>query len=198
MKASSVKLGFPVILQGFFSHWLIQQVSASPRTISSYRDTFRLLLGYASEKVKKPPASLTMEDLDAPLILSFLDHLEEDRANTARTRNARLASIRSFMHYASAQEPLTLGVVQRVLAIPQKRFARPLIGFLSRAEIDAVCEAPDRSTWSGRRDRVMWITFYNLGARVSEMTGLQVGDITLGSSASARIHGKGRKAHRKL
>jgi integrase/recombinase XerD len=193
VRASLPRPTFPSILQDYFCKRLINQLNASPRTIASYRDTFRLLLRYLADRLKRGPTTITLEDLDAPLILDFLDHLERERANSARTRNTRLAAIRSFMQYAGVQEPASLAIVQRVLAIPRKRFARPLVGFLSREEVNAVLDAPDSSTWSGRRDRVMFATFYNVGARVSEVASLRVSDVTLGPSAQLRIHGKGRK-----
>ncbi len=168
-------------------------MNASPRTIASYRDTFRLLLQYAEGCLGKPPVTITLNDLDAHFVLGFLDHLEKGRGNSARTRNARLASICSFMQYAALRDPTALVVAQQIRAIPQKRFQRKVVGFLSRDEMNAVLEAPDRSTWSGRRDRVMFATFYNTGARVSEVIGMRVEDVSLGQSAHVRIHGKGRK-----
>jgi len=193
MENSMPKQSFPSILQSYFCQRLISQTNASPRTIASYRDTFRLLLRYVEERLKKPPVTVSLEDLDVPLILGFLNHLEKDRGNSIRTRNVRLAAIRSFIQYAAAQEPWALAIAQRVLAIPPKRFHRPLVGFLSREEMTAVLEGTDGSTWSGHRDRVMFATIYNLGARVSEIIGLRVDDVTLGPSPYVRIHGKGRK-----
>ena len=193
MRASLPKTTFPSILQDYFCQRLINQLDASPRTVASYRDTFRLLLRYLADRLKRGPATITLEDLDAPLILAFLDHLEKERANSARTRNTRRAAIRSFMQYVGVQEPASLALVQRVLAIPAKRHVRPLVGFLSREEINAVVDAPDSTSWSGRRDRGMFATFYNSGARVSELVGLRVGDVAFGPSAHLRIHGKGRK-----
>ncbi len=193
MKNSIQKNRFPAMLQNYFCQRLINQTNASPRTIASYRDTFRLLLQYIEERLKKPPVTISLEDLDAPLILNFLDHLEKKRGNGIRTRNLRLAAIRSFIQYASVQEPCMLAIAQRVLAIPPKKFQRPLVGFLSREEMTAVLNSPNESTWSGQRDRMMFATFYNLGARVSEIIGLQVQDVALGSSPHVRIRGKGRK-----
>jgi integrase/recombinase XerD len=193
MKVQSLKMGFPVVLQDYFGQRLINQLNATPRTVASYRDTFRLLLRFASDRLKKPPAAFSLADLNAPLVLAFLDHLEKARRNGIRTRNARLAAIRSFVHYASLQEPAWLATAQQVLAIPLKRFQRPLVGFLSREEINALIEAPDPSTWSGRRDRVMFATIYNVGARVSEAAELRVKDVALDQSAHVTIHGKGRK-----
>lgn len=184
---------FPTLLQDFFHQHLIAQRQASPRTVASYRDAFRLLLTYARDRLHKPPSAVTLADLDAPLLLAFLDHLESTRHNGARTRNARLAALRSFLHYASVRDPTALAVIQRALAIPTKRFDRPLLGFLSRAEIEALLAAPVRSTWSGHRDHVLFTTLYNTGARVSEIIGVRVADLVLEPVAHVRLHGKGRK-----
>jgi site-specific recombinase XerD len=181
------------LVQDFFSQRLLTQRNASPQTIASYRDTFRLLLVFAQHHAKKEPSSLSHDDLDAPLILAFLDHLEHTRHNSIRSRNARLAAIRSFMHYVALREPTALPHVQRILAIPMKRFDRPLLGFLSREEMQAIIDAPDNSTRAGQRDQVMFATFYNTGARVSELIALKIGDVTLEGSACVRLHGKGRK-----
>lgn len=193
MKRNSTAPTFPILLQDFFCQRLIAQRHASDRTVASYRDTFRLLLRYAQERLHKTPDELTLADLDAPLILGFLDHLEKKRHNTIRSRNARLVAIRSFFRYASFRDPAVLPLIQRVLAIPMKRFNKPLLGFLTLVEIQAVLEAPDRSTWSGQRDRVMLATFYNTGARVSEVIGMRVADLVVDRKASVRIRGKGRK-----
>jgi site-specific recombinase XerD len=190
---TTLSSSFPVLLQNFFSKRLIAQRQASPRTVASYRDTFRLFLRYAQDRKKKPASTLTLADLDAPLILGFLDHLERERHNTARTRNARLSALRSFLHYTALYDPATLPVIQRSLAIPTKRFDRPLVGFLSREEMEAILAAPERSTWSGHRDHVLFATMYNTGARVSEIVTLKVGDAILDQTASVRLHGKGRK-----
>lgn len=193
MKYSLHKPSFPAVLQDYFCLRLINQMNASPGTIGAYRDTFRLLLRYAEGRLKKSAVAITLEDLDAPLILDFLNHLEKNRGNSIRTRNARLAAIRAFMRYAAVREPAFLAVAQRVTAIPLKRFQRPLVGFLSREEMNAVLGAPDCTTWSGRRDRAMFTTFYNSGARVSEVSTLLIRDVTLGRSPHVRLHGKGRK-----
>ena len=166
----------------------------APTRIASYRDTFTLFLGYAAERTGRTPSALTLEDLDAPMVLDFLDHLETQRGNSPRTRNLRLAAIRSFMRYASLREPtLLLPVAQRVLAIPVKRFDRPVLGYLSRDEIAAIIDASDRSTWSGQRDAVLFAVLYNTGARVSEITRLHVADVLLERASSVLLHGKGRK-----
>lgn len=193
MSSHPVPAGFPALLQDFFYQRLINQRNASGKTVASYRDTIRLLLRYAEKRTKKAPVALTPADLDAPLVLGFLDHLEKERGNSVRTRNARLAAVRSFLRYASFRDPAALPTNQRVLAIPLKRFDQPLLGFVSRDEVQAILQAPDPTTWSGRRDRVLLATLYNTGARVSEAIDLRIADVTLGRSASVHIHGKGRK-----
>jgi site-specific recombinase XerD len=193
MKAFDSASSFPVLLQEFFCNHLIAQRNLSTQTVASYRDTFRLLLPFTQARIKKVPSKLDLDDIDSPLILAFLDHLVKDRGNLARTRNVRLAAIRSFCHYAAVKEPTFLSNTQRILAIPMKRFDRPLLGFLSRQEIEAIIQAPDKSTRSGHRDQVMFSTFYNTGARISEIIAMTSGDIFLGSSNHVKIHGKGRK-----
>ena len=193
MKAQYPKSSFPTLLQQFFLDRLIQQRNVSKQTVAAYRDSFCLLLRFAQRHLGKAPEQIDLVELDAPLILAFLDNLESERHNTIRTRNARFAAIRSFMHFAALKEPAALPVIQRVLAIPMKRFDRPLLGFLSRDEVQAILDAPDTTTWCGHRDRVMFSMFYNTGGRVSEITGLQVADVLLDGCAAVRIHGKGRK-----
>ena len=190
---TSVERAFPALLQEFFHRRLVAQRGASAHTIASYRDTFTLFLGYAAERTGRTPSALTLSDLDAPVVLGFLDHLETERGNSARTRNLRLTAIRSFVRYASLREPSLLPVAQRVLAIPVKRFDRPVLGYLSRDEITAIIDAPDRSTWSGQRDAVLFAVLYNTGARVSEITRLHVADVLLDRASSLLLHGKGRK-----
>ena len=190
---TAVERAFPALLQDFFHRRLVAQRCVSAHTIASYRDTFTLFLGYAAGRTGRTPSALTLSDLDAPMVLGFLDHLETERGNSARTRNLRLTAIRSFMRYASLREPSLLPVAQRVLAIPVKRFDRPVLGYLSRDEITAIIDAPDRSTWSGQRDAVLFAVLYNTGARVSEITRLHVGDVILDRASSLLLHGKGRK-----
>lgn len=184
---------FGSLLQQFFVERLMQQRHASPCTIATYRDCFRLLLNFAEEQLGKRPAKILLQDLNPTFILKFLEHLENRRKNSIRTRNARLAAIRAFLHYAAAKEPSALALTQSVLAIPLKRFERPLIGFLSRDQIQAILDAPDPGTWSGRRDRVMLSTLYNTGARVSELIRLRTADLSFEPSSAVRILGKGRK-----
>jgi integrase/recombinase XerD len=187
------QIGFPQLVQDFFLRRLIAQRGASARTVESYRDAFELLLGYLKQRTGKPPSALQLADLDAPAVLDFLDHLESERGNSVSTRNARLAAIHSFMRYAALRAPASLPITGRVLAIPAKRFDRPVLGYLTREQIAAILAAPDRGTWSGRRDAVLLATADNTGARVSELTGLQVRDVLLDRQTAVHLHGKGRK-----
>lgn len=180
-------------LQGFFTDRLIRQRQASPHTIGGYRDTFRLLLAFARQRLKKEPSRLALEDLDAPLIGAFLDHLEQARGNSARTRNVRLAAIHSFFRYLALQDPTHSAVVQRVLAMPSKRYDRRPIGFLTRPEMEALLAAPARHTWAGQRDHALLLVALQTGLRVSELVGLRCQDIRLGTGAHVHCHGKGRK-----
>jgi site-specific recombinase XerD len=184
---------FPALLEAFFTDRLMSQRQASPNTIASYRDTFRLLLEYIHQKLKKKPSSLRLNDLNAPVIGAFLDHLEKERANSPRSRNVRLAAIHSFFNYVAFQEPGHSALIQRVLAIPSKRYDRALVGFLSRPEVDALLEAPDRETWAGRRDHALLMLTVQTGLRVSELIALRCDDVTLGTGAHVRCKGKGRK-----
>ena len=193
MNTPDINAAFARLLQQFFLDRLLQQRNASAQTVASYRDTFRLLLQFAERQLHKPPVRLELTDLNASFVLAFLNHLERERRNSIRSRNARLAAIRSFLHYAALKSPTALPSIQSVLAIPLKRFERPMIGFLSQVEIAAVLNAPDGASWCGQRDRVMLATLYNTGARVSELIGMRVGDVVLERSASVRLRGKGRK-----
>jgi len=193
MKTVSADATLATLLRAFFLERLVAQRNASPQTVAAYRDSFRLLLEFAHQHIAKAPERLELNDVDAPLVLAFLDHLERDRHNTIRSRNARFAAIRSFMHFAAFKDPTTLPSIQRVLAIPMKRFDKPLLGFLSKGEIQAILDAPPPDRWTGQRDRIMFATLYNTGARVSELTGLRVADVVLDGSACVHLHGKGRK-----
>jgi site-specific recombinase XerD len=193
MRTISAEASFATLLQAFFLERLIAQRNASPQTVAAYRDSFRLLVHFAQQHLGKAPERLVLPDIDAPLVLAFLDHLERERHNTIRSRNARLAAIRSFLHFAAFKDPAALPMIQRVLAIPMKRFDKPLLGFLSQAEIQAILDAPPGDRWTGQRDRVMFATLYNTGARVSELTGIRVTDVVLDGSGSVRLRGKGRK-----
>jgi site-specific recombinase XerD len=181
------------LLERFFTQRLMNQRQASPHTISSYRDTFRLLLQFAQQRLHKPPARLGFEEIDAPLIAAFLDDLEKRRGITIRSRNLRLTAIRSFFHYAAYEEPSHAAQIQRVLAIPAKRHTRALVHFLSRPEIDALLAAPDQETWFGRRDHALILLAVQTGLRLSELTSLQRHDVALGTGAHVRCVGKGRK-----
>jgi integrase/recombinase XerD len=187
------QIGFAQLLQDFFLRRLMQQRGVSVRTVESYRDAFELLLGFVEQRTGKSPSALQLADLDAPLVLDFLDHLETGRGNTTRTRNARLAAIHSFMRYAAVRDPASLPITGRVLAIPAKRFDRPVLGYLTREQIAAILAAPDRGTWSGHRDQVLLATTYNTGARVSEITNLRVRDVLLDRNTAVHLHGKGRR-----
>lgn len=186
-------LDFPALLQDFFQRRLVAERGVSAHTIASYRDTFELLLRYAEQRTGRTPSALTLQDLDAPVILSFLDHLETERSCCPRTRNLRLTAVRSFMRYVSVRDPASLAVAQRVLAIAGKRFDRPILGFLSRDEVQALLDAPDRTTWSGQRDAALFAVLYNTGARVSEIIRLHVADVLIDRAHAVHLHGKGRK-----
>ena len=180
-------------LQAFFTDRLLRQRQASPHTIAAYRDTWRMLLTFTARQAGKQPSQLDLGDLDAPLIGSFLDHLEHERGNSPRTRNARLAAIHSLFRYAALRHPEHAEVIARVLAIPPKRFDKALVTWLTGPEIDALLAAPDRSTWAGRRDHALILLAAQTGLRVSELTGLTIGDIHLGAGAHVSCTGKGRK-----
>jgi integrase/recombinase XerD len=180
-------------LQAFFTDRLMTQTDASPRTIAAYRDTFRLLLTFIGRRLGKQPSELDLDDLDAPLIGAFLHHLEEDRGNCARTRNARLAAIHSFCRYAAWRHPEHAATIARVIAIPSKRYDRTDITYLTQPEIDALLAAPDRSTWLGRRDYTLILTAISTGLRVAELAALRITDVTVNHAAHVHVLGKGRK-----
>jgi site-specific recombinase XerD len=190
MKSGS---SFAVLVEGFFTQRLMQQKQASSHTIASYRDTFRLLLQFTEKRLHKPPSRLTFEQIDAPLVAAFLNDLEKSRAITPRTRNLRLTAIRSFFRYAAYESPAHSAQIQRVLAIPGKRFNRVQIHFLTPKEIEALLGAPDSKTWSGRRDHILLLVAIQTGLRSSELTGLKRQDVTVGAGAYVRCIGKGRK-----
>jgi integrase/recombinase XerD len=181
------------LLQRFFTDRLVAQQRASPHTIASYRDTFRLLLRFAQERLGKAPPTLALEDLDAAFVGAFLDHIEQHRRNTPRTRNVRLAAIHAFCRYVAISEPAHLDRCRRILAIPVKRHERRPIAYLTRPEIDALLAAPDVATWIGRRDRSLLLLAIQTGLRVSELIQLRCSDIVLGAGAHLRCEGKGRK-----
>jgi site-specific recombinase XerD len=180
-------------LQAFFTDRLQRQRQASPHTIAAYRDALRLLLLFAQQRAGKQPSQLELDDLDAPLIAAFLDHLERERGNSVRTRNARLAAIHSLFRFAALRHPEHAAVIQRVLVMPPKRFDRALITYLNEPEIDALLAAPDRGTWVGRRDHALLLLAIQTGLRASELIGLTRADLHLGTGAHLSCHGKGRK-----
>lgn len=185
---------FPALLQRFFADRLCAQMQASPNTIAGYRDTFRLLLRFASEQRGKSPTQLKVEDLDADLDADFLLHVETARGNGARSRNTRLAAIRSFFRYVAMSEPAYLLHCQRILAMPSKRHVKRVVTFLDAGEIEALLAAPDRSTWVGRRDHAMLLVALRTGLRASELIGLCCKDVVLtAAGAHIRCDGKGRK-----
>ncbi len=180
-------------LEAFFTERLMHQRHASPNTVAAYRDAWRLLLGFASQRTAKQPSQLDVADLDAPLIGEFLQHLETERHNSARTRNARLAAVRSFFRFAALRHPEHAAVIARVLAIPTKRCDRAEVCYLTEPEADAVVASPDQQTWTGRRDHAVLAMAVQTGLRVSELTGLRNQDVELRTGAHVRCWGKGRK-----
>ena len=184
---------FPRLLAAFFTDRLMQQLQASPHTIASYRDTFRLLVRHARKVLKKAPTELELGDLDTDFLGAFLSHLEDQRGNDARTRNTRLAAIRSFFGYVASHEPQHAALAQRVLAMPNKRHTRRSVDFLNRDEVEALLRAPDRRTRAGRRDRTLLLVAVQTGLRASELFGLRCKDVQLGPGAHLRCHGKGRQ-----
>ena len=181
------------LVQYFFTQHLCEHRRSSPKTVLAYRDTFRLLFSFLQSRTGHAPTALTIADLDAPAILAFLDHLESGRHNQIRSRNARLAAIRSFFRIVAVRDPANLGLVNRVLAIPTKRTDHRLITYLTRVEMDAVLAAPDPAGWLGRRDHALLLAMYNSGARASEILNMRCGQVTFGSNTYVQLHGKGRK-----
>lgn len=183
----------PALVQKFFAQHLINERQLSPCTVASYRDTFRLLIAYLQPLLRRSPSQQRIDDWDAPGILGFLEHLEKQRQCCARSRNTRLAAIHCFMRYVSEQAPEHLALAGRVLAIPNKRHPRPLLGYLTPDQVQAILEAPEADTFSGRRDRLLFQLLYNTGARVSEIVGLNRADVLPGTCQTVTLHGKGRK-----
>ena len=191
--SSKLLPNFPFLLEAFFTKRLMQQRQVSGHTISSYRDTFRMFLRFSGRRLKKAPSCIKFEEIDAPLIAAFLQDLEKTRAVSARTRNLRLTAVRSFFRYAAYELPDHASQIQRVLAIPGKRFARRQVAFLTRPEIDTLLAVPDKNGWSGRRDHALLLVAVQTGLRQSEITGLRRADLVLGAGAHVRVLGKGRK-----
>jgi integrase/recombinase XerD len=184
---------FPRLCESFFAKRLMAQRKASQHTISSYAHTFRLLIKFAQKRLGSPPSKLTLAELNASFLVEFLDDLEATRGNDARSRNARLAAIRSFYRYAALEVPQHSGLIQRVLAIPYKRLSRPLVDYLTRPEVEALLGAADKNTWVGRRNHAILLTAVQTGLRLSEITGLRHRDVSFGVGAHVRCEGKGRK-----
>ena len=181
------------VLRAFFTERLIAQRQVSGHTVAAYRDTFRLLLGFAQQRTGTEPCDLRLDDLDAVLIGAFLEHLRHDRANSARTRNTRLSAIHSLFRYAALRHPEHADLIQRVLAIPPARFGKSTVAYLTPGEAEALLAAPDRTRWTGRRDHALLALAVQTGLRVSELTALTRSDVHLGPGPHVRCTGKGRK-----
>jgi site-specific recombinase XerD len=183
---------FPALVQQFFTLYLVNQRAMSPHTVAAYRDALVLFLDFASQRLGKAPTALLLTDIGSDLILAFLDHLEQQRHNTVQTRNLRLVALRAFLKFAARRDLASLQCIEQALGVPMKRFERPMLGFLTREEMLAVIGAPGE-TWTSQRDHLLLSMLYNTGARVSEMIGVQVGDVVLDASPCVHLHGKGRK-----
>jgi site-specific recombinase XerD len=183
---------FASLVQQFFTEYLVAQRAVSPRTVACYRDALMLFLDFSSRRLKKAPTSLQLNDIQPDLILAFLDHLERERHNAVRSRNLRLTALRAFLKFAGRRDVASLHVVERALAVPMKRFERPMLGFLTREEMLAVLGQPG-DTWTSQRDHLLLAMLYNTGARVSEIIGVHVADAVLDGGACVHLHGKGRK-----
>ena len=183
---------FASLVQEFFTDHMVQQRALSPRTVACYRDSFSLLLGFAEQRLGKAPTTLQLVDLNQKFLASFLDHLERDRHNSVRSRNIRLAAIRSFLKFAARRDVANLHLIEQVLTVPMKRFDKPMVGFLSREQMLAILDIPTTS-WLGQRDRLLLTLLYNTGARVSEIIGVRVEDVVLSDTSSVHLRGKGRK-----
>ena len=192
-KRAKLPPSFPALVQTYFGEYLTQQRALSPQTIAAYRDGFVLFLGFAEERLGMAPAAITLADVTPDLIMAFLDHLERQRHNSVRSRNARLAALRSFLKFAGHRDVASLHVIERALGVPVKRFERPMFGYLTRDEVLAIIGEPGDS-WLNQRDHALFLLMYNTGARVSEIIGITVADAVLDPSAACvHLHGKGRK-----
>jgi len=191
-KATAHSPSFPALVQQFFTEYLVTQRALSPHTVASYRDSLLLFLDFAHVRLGKAPTDLSLADIEPDLILAFLDHLEQQRNNTVRSRNLRLTALRAFLKFASRRDVSSLHAIERALGVPMKRFERPILGFLSREEMLAVIGEPG-STWTSQRDHLLLAMLYNTGARVSEIIAVRVADVVLEASPCVRLHGKGRK-----
>jgi site-specific recombinase XerD len=183
---------FASLVQEFFTDYMTRQRSLSPQTVASYRDSFLLLLRFAEQTLGKPATAFELSDLQPKFIASFLDHLERERGNSPRSRNIRLAALRSFLKFAARRDLASLNVIEQALAVPMKRFERKMVGFLTREQMLAVI-AVQTTTWLGQRDHLLLTLMFNTGARVSEIIGVRVADVVLGTTSCVRLHGKGRK-----
>ncbi len=183
---------FPALVQEFFSHYIVDQRALSPHTVAAYRDTFKLFLAFTQKQLGILPTALKLTDFTADLVLEFLDHLEQERHNTVRSRNARLAALRAFLKFASHRDMASLHIITQALGVPMKRYERPMLGFLSREEILAVI-GNSGTTWISQRDHLLLALLYNTGARVSEIIRVQVADVVIDGAACVHLHGKGRK-----
>ena len=192
-KCAKFPPSFPALVQAYFGEYLTQQRALSPQTVAAYRDGFVLFLKFAEERLGKAPAAMALADVTPELVMAFLDHLERQRHNSVRSRNARLAALRSFLKFAGHRDVASLQVIERALGVPVKRFERPMFGYLTRDEVLAVIGKPGDS-WLSQRDHALFLLMYNTGARVSEMIGIKVADVVLDASAACvHLHGKGRK-----
>lgn len=183
---------FPSLVQQFFTEYLVTQRAVSPRTVACYRDAMMLFLDFAARKRGKTPTALKLTDVQPDLILAFLNYLEHARHNTVRSRNLRLTALRTFLKYAGRRDVASLHVVEQALAVPMKRFERPMLGYLTREEMTAVLGQAD-SSWTSQRDHLLLAMLYNTGARVSEIIGVRVIDVVLDAAACVHLQGKGRK-----
>ncbi|MBK7647007.1 MAG: site-specific integrase [Betaproteobacteria bacterium] len=193
LKESKQPPSFAALVQAYFTEYLTQQRALSPQTIAAYRDAFMLFLAFAESRLSKSPTDMKLADVTPDLLMAFLDHLERQRHNSVRSRNARLAALRSFLKFAAHRDVSSMQVIERALGVPVKRFERPMFGYLSREEMLAVIGSPN-GTWLGQRDHLLFLLMYNTGARVSEMIGIKVSDVVHDDSAACvHLHGKGRK-----
>lgn len=183
---------FASMVQQFFTEYLVAQRAVSPRTVACYRDALMLFLDFAGRKLGKVPTAIRLADIQPELILAFLDHLEHGRNNAVRSRNLRLTALRAFLKFAGRRDVSSLHTIERALAVPMKRFERPMLGFLTREEMEAVLGQPD-SSWTSQRDHLLLVMLYNTGARVSEIIGVRVRDVVLEGAACVHLRGKGRK-----
>ena len=183
---------FPAIVQQFFTEYLVAQRAVSPRTVACYRDAITLFLDYASKRLGKVPTAMQLADITPELILAFLAHLEQERHNSIRSRNLRLTALRALLKFAGRRDVTALHMIERAMAVPMKRFERPMLGYLTRQEMLAVLGQPGAS-WTSQRDHLLLVMLYNTGGRVSEIIGVRIADVVLDGAACVHLQGKGRK-----